>query len=252
MQSFANNGYFSSDSTRAKQGFKLNISPSAQMLGPANISPSDLFGLQRPEEFWRSLSSMSPNAIKAANGSPHDFLCPWIAGIRRLTVRNLMESERVLGRFAKTDHFDEESLEKISSDIELNYSISRANLTSLNKYVKTHPTAWTPAMSTVLKDLELLQSTIEGHRGRVHEPINRLVSTLALKESRKSIEQSTSVKRLSQLAYIFLPLSLSTSVFGMNILELQNTQLWVFFATASISVLVSLNFLARVWLDIQT
>lgn len=107
-------------------------------------------------------------------------------------------------------------------------------------------------MSTVLKDLELLQSTIEGHQGRVHELINRLVSTLALKESRKSIEQSTSVKRLSQLAYIFLPLSLSTSVFGMNIVELQNIQLWVFFATVSISVLVSLIFLARVWLDIQT
>ena len=70
--------------------------------------------------------------------------------------------------------------------------------------------------------------------------MNRLIGTFALKESRRSIEQSTSTKRLSQLAYIFLPLSLSTSIFGMNVIELQNTPLRVFFRTAGITVAMSL------------
>ena len=183
---------------------------------------------------------MSPSAIKAANESPHDFLCPWIVGIRRLTAQNLMEYERSFKPFAQLEHFDEEILEKLLSDVESSYEITRANLNSLDKYLKTHTTACTPAMSAILQDLESLQSTIEGYRRRAHELKNRLVGTLALKESRKSIEQSMSVKRLSQLAYLFLPLSLSTSVFGMNTVELQNTRLWVFFVAAGILVLVSL------------
>jgi len=222
------------------RGFELEIFPSTKVLGPASTEPDDLFTFQQPEEFWRSLSSMSPGAIEAANKSPHEFLCPWIAGIRRNTAKNLIENERALGPFAKTNHFDEESLEKITSEVELSYSISRANFINLKNYTKVYPTARTPAMLTALQDLESLHSTIEDHQKRTHILTNRLVSTLALKESRRSIEQSTSTKHLTQLAYIFLPLSLSTSAFGMNTVELQNTQLWVFFATAGISLLISL------------
>ena len=70
--------------------------------------------------------------------------------------------------------------------------------------------------------------------------MNRIVDTLALKESRKSIQQSTSTKRLSELAYVFLPLILSTSIFGMNVIEVQNIQLRVFYGTAGIALAMSL------------
>lgn len=70
--------------------------------------------------------------------------------------------------------------------------------------------------------------------------MNILVSILTLKEFRRSIEQSTSTKHFTQFAYIFLSLSLSISVFEMNTVKLQNTQLWVFFAIANISLLISL------------
>jgi Mg2+ and Co2+ transporter CorA len=39
-------------------------------------------------------------------------------------------------------------------------------------------------------------------------------------ESRRSIKQAISVSRVTFLAFIFLPLSLVTSFFGMNIREL--------------------------------
>ena len=105
-------------------------------------------------------------------------------------------------------------------------------------------------MATALKDLETLQNKIEALQGRSRVLMNRLVSTLALKESQRSIEQSTSTKRLAQLAYIFLPLSLSTSVFGVNVIELQNTQLRVFFSTAGNTLAMSpILWLSLDWLS---
>lgn len=40
---------------------------------------------------------------------------------------------------------------------------------------------------------------------------------LSLEESRMGTKQNQSVKRLTQLAFIFIPLSFITSLFGMNI-----------------------------------
>ena len=222
------------------RGFEFELPPPIHVSGPASTKPEELLTFQQPGEFWRSLSSMSPSAIKAANKSPHDFFCPWIAAISRKIAESLMESKRALNLFKQTNDFDEESLEKITYDIELQDSILRANITNLKDYLKVHPTARTPAILTALRDLGSLQSEVEGHQKHAYIFMNRLVSTLALKESRKSIEQSMSTKLLTQLAYIFLPLSLSTSAFGMNTIELQNTQLWAFFATAGVSLLMSL------------
>jgi hypothetical protein len=46
------------------------------------------------------------------------------------------------------------------------------------------------------------------------------VSKLSLEESRRSIAQADSLGRVSFLAFIFIPLSLITSFFGMNIQEM--------------------------------
>ncbi|KAG8529032.1 uncharacterized protein KY384_006722 [Bacidia gigantensis] len=70
-------------------------------------------------------------------------------------------------------------------------------------------------------------------------------SRLALLESRKSIELSNHQilegKRVTILAFLYVPLNLATSVFGMNIQELNNSgrTLKVFFATAIIAVAVT-------------
>ena len=221
-------------------GHVFELSRSTQISGPASTKPEELFRFQHPEEFWRSLSIMSPSAIKAANESPSDFFCPWIAGIHRYIAERLMTSERALGPLTRAKDFDEESLEQITLDIEFFNSTLRQNIANLKNYLEVHPLARTAAMLATLRDLESLQSVVEGHQKRAYVLMNRLVSTLALRESRRSIEQSRSTKHLTQLAYIFLPLSLSTSAFGMNIVELQNIPLWVFFATAGVSLVSSL------------
>ena len=55
-------------------------------------------------------------------------------------------------------------------------------------------------------------------------------SRIAVLESRKSIELADSVKRLTQIALIFVPLNLVTSLFGMNFVELGSGKMhiWIF------------------------
>jgi Mg2+ and Co2+ transporter CorA len=60
-----------------------------------------------------------------------------------------------------------------------------------------------------------------------------LLSTMSILESQKSIEQSEQVNKLPRLAFVYIPLSFISSVFGMNVKEIQaNPSIWVFFATA--------------------
>jgi Mg2+ and Co2+ transporter CorA len=47
--------------------------------------------------------------------------------------------------------------------------------------------------------------------------LNHTVGLLALKESKESIRQTQIVSRLSQLAFVFIPLTFVTSCFGMNL-----------------------------------
>lgn len=64
---------------------------------------------------------------------------------------------------------------------------------------------------------------------------------MALKESKKSIQQADSVRRITQLAFFFIPLTFKTSVFGMNLQELGtgNVKFWVFVVVAiTISLIV--------------
>ncbi|KAI9818024.1 MAG: hypothetical protein M1827_000648 [Pycnora praestabilis] len=80
------------------------------------------------------------------------------------------------------------------------------------------------------------------------------VGRLSLEESKKSIEQSqiaidegkrgNTVKLITILAFIFIPLNLATSIFGMNIQELNGSgkRLWSFFVTAIAISFLTFNF----------
>ena len=221
------------------RGFRLQLSPRAAMSGPKDTSPDCLPISHHSEEFSRSLDTMSPSAIRAANQSPHDFFCPFITGIRGMVANEILKSERTLHAFSKPSDYNQESLQEAIADIEAEDVILAANVTSLDKYQSTNDSACTAGMQAALRDLKALQMEVKDRKERAQVLWNRLVSTLALTESRQSIEQSNSTKQLTQLAYVFLPLSLSTSVFGMNTTELQDTRLWMFFATASILLMMS-------------
>ncbi len=222
------------------RGFDFHFPQSPQVPGPASVSPFNLTDIRPPEEFWASLCSMSSEDVMAANQTPQDFFCPWICGIGACIATHLFEAGESLGPFARLKDFKEEGLQKIIYDIESNHLMLCQNISNLTSYTRSHPHFETPAMTLALNELQVLRSKTEALQTRGQTLMNRLIGTLALEESRRSIQQSISTKRLSQLAYIFLPLNLSTSIFGMNVIELQNTQLRMFYGTAGIALISSL------------
>ena len=54
---------------------------------------------------------------------------------------------------------------------------------------------------------------------RTTDAIAVLMSSISISESQKAIEQAERVGRLTFLAFVFVPLSFTTSIFGMNIIE---------------------------------
>ena len=69
--------------------------------------------------------------------------------------------------------------------------------------------------------------------------IDILMSDLAYREAQKGIRQGTAVLKLSLLGFFFIPLSFTTSFFGMNVIEIEhaNVSVWLWFVV-SIPVLM--------------
>jgi hypothetical protein len=68
----------------------------------------------------------------------------------------------------------------------------------------------------IIGDIKFLRQRYEIVDQYWRSQLNYKASIASLKESRLGIQQNQSVKRLTQLAFIFIPLSFITSVFGMN------------------------------------
>ncbi|KAJ5259308.1 hypothetical protein N7478_012289 [Penicillium angulare] len=83
-------------------------------------------------------------------------------------------------------------------------------------------------------DLDKLLKDVEKVTERLRVTSASLTSNMALLESRKSIDEAHAVARLTELAFIFIPLSFSTSVFGMQIEQFANhVPIGNFFAVAA-------------------
>jgi Mg2+ and Co2+ transporter CorA len=83
------------------------------------------------------------------------------------------------------------------------------------------------------KDLDYSLARIEILDTKCNTITDTLLSTISILESQKSIEQSQQVNKLTRLAFFYVPLSFISSVFGMNVKEIQaNPSIWVFFVTA--------------------
>ena len=61
-------------------------------------------------------------------------------------------------------------------------------------------------------------------------------SQMAIEQAKKGIQQNERVKRLTQLAFIFIPLSFVTSLFGMNITALGTGSAKVWMVVVSVIV----------------
>lgn len=91
------------------------------------------------------------------------------------------------------------------------------------------PAFSSPSAQSQLRDMEYLISRFQRQETLLRERMNYRASMASLQESRAQLQQNSRVKILTQLAFIFIPLSFISSVFGMNIdvLDTGPTRFWV-------------------------
>ncbi|KAB5554580.1 hypothetical protein GE09DRAFT_1058890 [Coniochaeta sp. 2T2.1] len=77
------------------------------------------------------------------------------------------------------------------------------------------------ARDNIRQEYEHLLERAHALVAQCQEAIAVLMNTTAIQESRKGIEQSERMKKLAMLALIFAPLAFATSIFSMNVVELQ-------------------------------
>lgn len=70
----------------------------------------------------------------------------------------------------------------------------------------------------------------------------QVLAETQLEESRKAIQQADTIKRLTVLAFIYIPIQTAAALFGMNLQELsQNPPIWVFFVVAIALLVVTVS-----------
>jgi hypothetical protein len=91
-----------------------------------------------------------------------------------------------------------------------------------------------PALSALTADFKHFCHEISALKTNCDQFLEQQVSKLALQDARTSLREARDLKRISYMAFIFVPLSLTSSFFGMNVRELDSgsTPLWVFIVTA--------------------
>ncbi|RKK89171.1 hypothetical protein BFJ68_g16776 [Fusarium oxysporum] len=95
----------------------------------------------------------------------------------------------------------------------------------------------------------ILDRTISLHT-RTTESISVLMSSMSISESQRAITQAERVGKLTLLAFIFVPLSFTTSFFGMNVQQIEGKNLGIWWWIAMSVPIVGLVF-ALYFIDIS-
>lgn len=95
-----------------------------------------------------------------------------------------------------------------------------------------------------MREFEQLSEDIARMTERLQKTSESLISNMSLLESRRSIDEAHAVTRLTELAFIFIPLSFSASIFGMQVESFANpVPIWYFFVVATVAT--SFSYLMR-------
>lgn len=101
------------------------------------------------------------------------------------------------------------------------------------------------AKESLLEDYEHLAQRAETLLDRCSKGMDVIMSNVMLAESKRAIVQAQSVAKLTLVAFFYIPLSFTSSFFGMNFVQLgQGTlPIWIWFVVSVPVFLVSILFL---------
>ena len=113
----------------------------------------------------------------------------------------------------------------------------RAEVTKTIKYVPGS-VRQPPLIRTTFSDeplLDILEGANTTERLLI-DTFQLLMSSISILDSQKSIEQNQRGQRLTQLAFIYIPLSFVTGVFGMNVKEINGSPLSIWVAVVALVI----------------
>jgi hypothetical protein len=102
-------------------------------------------------------------------------------------------------------------------------------------------------IKALLQDFHQLLEQAQSLRTQCDRGMDIVMNNTVILESRDAMAQNEKVAKLTRLAFFFIPLSLTTSFFGMNFTEFNSGSLlnvWVWFVASAPVLMVSFAFLA--------
>lgn len=157
-----------------------------------------------------------------------------------------------------------ETQEKLSlSNLWLNKSLLDEHVTTLQENVEFlknsrdgrwpqasqegHITVVSKTQEALLRDFECLIGRAKDLRARCVDGTTIVMNRAMLQESRNAIHQATKVKRLTVLAFFFVPISLLTSVFGMNFNQLGQGEVSIVWFIPPLAVVICASAVFCFW-----
>lgn len=94
-----------------------------------------------------------------------------------------------------------------------------------------------------VKELQRMLDEAEKLDSFLMQTFQLFMSSLAVQDSKMSIQQAQRTTRLTLLALVYIPISFVTGIFGMNIRELNDSgaSIWVFFVVVAAAAVLSMS-----------
>jgi len=170
----------------------------------------------------RSLISSPENAATTSDISIFDLAVYSI----QMVISEWTLYSSLMGQYLKLYEFSFETLTSLTnaevSDIMLDLhrwrrrgQRSLEKLSTLKSFIKQNSTVPTLG-KPLLEDVDFLATQIGEYRQSLESMVPMLTSMIQLMESRRAMEETVYVKRLTHIALFFLPLSFVASLFSMN------------------------------------
>lgn len=118
----------------------------------------------------------------------------------------------------------------------------------LSKWPRSDDDVAVRARLAIEQDFQDLYEHATAVYKRCQEEITVLMNTIVILESEKAINQSERIRKLTFLAFIFAPLSFTTSFFGMNVNGLQGLSILFWCLMSFVVLVLAVGFM---YLDVQ-
>ena len=213
----------------------------------------EVSGAKAGHVFMKLISKLQAHEVQEARQNPCLFIFSWIYFLAQdlsLIIHTLCQTHQA-NPYIKSLEEEFERFEGGNSDLLKAAGVLRGAIDNFDALIRdlraTAPYNQNPE-SPLYRRLLGYCTEVQNEGRRLlqttQEKTQLEIGLWSIKESQRSIEEAVAVKKLTQLAFIFIPLSFVTSIFGMNIDEITGTgaKLWTFLVTAAcIGISVSLT-----------